>query len=244
MKKILLTCTVALMATFSYAQRVADLTIKLNSPATGAKIRTGTPFNINITLKNNGPDVIKSTDTILHVWSISNQLNPQLFALIPHTSDMAVGDTLNVTIPGNQLQGGNGTSYNLCSFAFLFNAEEPDTVFDNQLNAANNRSCNTINYSGVGIGEIVASKVSAFATSSYPNPANKAMTVTFNANVNETYSVQIMDVQGKVISTIENTASTSGTQEVPVNVSVLNKGIYIYTVNKNGSVSSSKFIVE
>jgi len=242
MKKILLTCAIVFIATLTYAQRVADLSITLNTPAAGSKIRTGVAFNMNITYKNNGPDVIKTTDTILFVWGVGTTYFPNTAAFLPHPNDLAVGDTMNVTVNNQMLNGGNGAAMNLCAYAVLFNAEQPDSVNDNRL-GGNNQSCKSINYSGVGIGEIKAN-VKSFETSSYPNPASSLMTVEFNAESNESFAVVIYDLQGRVISTVENVASVNGAQSVDLNVSNLSKGIYIYTVTKAGNISSSKFTVE
>lgn len=70
----------------------------------------------------------------------------------------------------------------------------------------------------------------------YPNPANGNVTV---SNVEAGSTIQILDVTGKVVSseTVRSTATT-------IDLSTINKGMYVVKVLNNNSVATQKLIVE
>lgn len=73
-----------------------------------------------------------------------------------------------------------------------------------------------------------------FAYSMYPNPANDILTVANTADVSQ---VDIYDVTGKMVMTV-NVAS----ENVTLNVSNLNTGMYIINVTNEKGVQTSKFV--
>lgn len=73
-----------------------------------------------------------------------------------------------------------------------------------------------------------------FAYSMYPNPANDFLTVANTADVSQ---VDIYDVTGKMVMTV-NVAS----ENVTLNVSDLNTGMYIINVTNERGVQTSKFV--
>lgn len=243
MKKVLLTLAIALTASFTFAQRVADHSVRLNSPAANSKIRTGVPFTMNFTVKNNGPDMIKTTDTLIYVLGIGNVVYPNTAALLPLNADLNAGDSVTFQVPNQQISGGNGSTLTVCAYVVLNNRELPDTIKDNVL-GGNNRSCISINYSGTGIGEIIAGNSNTFSSNVYPNPASSEIFIEFNSASNLNTVVNIYDMQGRLVNSINTVTENEGTQKIQVNVNDLSKGIYTYTVTVDGKVSSNKFTVE
>ena len=73
-----------------------------------------------------------------------------------------------------------------------------------------------------------------FAYSMYPNPANDYLTVANTADVSQ---VDIYDVTGKMVMTV-NVAS----ENITLNVSDLNTGMYIINVTNEKGVQTSKFV--
>jgi hypothetical protein len=243
MKKVLLTLAIALTANFTFAQRVADHSVRLNSPTANTKIRTGVSFTMNFTVKNNGPDVIKTTDTLIYVLGLNNVVYPNTAALLPLNADLNAGDSVTFQVPNQQINGGNGANLTMCAYVILNNRELPDTIKDNVL-GGNNRSCISIVYSGTGIGELTAVNNNSFISNVYPNPASSEIFIEFNSSSNLNTVVNIYDMQGKLVNSINTVTENEGTQQIPVNVSELSKGIYTYTVSIDGKVSSNKFVVE
>ena len=240
MKKVLLTLTILFTAVFAQAQRKADISVRMNSPVNGAKVRTGQNFTVNVTVINNGPDNILTSDTMLYYLGAGNVYFPQSQAFLPISTDMLPGDSLNFNVTQG-LTGGNGAPMSLCSYVVVFNRAQPDSVYDVLL-GGNNRSCNSVTYSGVGIGELTAGL--NFPSKVYPNPATSQMFLEFNSASNETAVINIYDVEGKLVRTFNNYSEFEGTQLVEMSVDGMTKGIYFYSVSVGNTNTSGKFIVE
>ncbi len=80
------------------------------------------------------------------------------------------------------------------------------------------------------------------ALSVYPNPAKDQVNVSFALNNGSDVKIEVIDITGKVVSTVNNTNLTAGTQNISINTSDLAAGSYTVIVKHNGGMSSSKFI--
>jgi hypothetical protein len=76
--------------------------------------------------------------------------------------------------------------------------------------------------------------------SCYPNPATNDINICFNTEKESKVLIDIYDLTGKRITTIEKVISSAGFYEMKVDISGLNSGIYIYSVNINGSITTKK----
>jgi precorrin-6x reductase len=63
----------------------------------------------------------------------------------------------------------------------------------------------------------------------YPNPTNSIATLLFNrkSNTSEKAILQIMDLTGRVVSPEQNILLTAGVQQVPMDCSGLQPGVYL-----------------
>jgi hypothetical protein len=57
-----------------------------------------------------------------------------------------------------------------------------------------------------------------------------------------TVTIQIVDVTGKVISTVTENNLTAGTQKTSFDASNLSSGVYYVNINTDNSVATQKFI--
>jgi hypothetical protein len=75
----------------------------------------------------------------------------------------------------------------------------------------------------------------------FPNPASHQLTVNFiNYKITSSHSIDIVDIQGKVVKHIQNIAN-----ENSITISDLSKGQYIINlVDKNKALSSKPIIIE
>lgn len=242
MKKVLLTLTLALAFSLSYGQRIVDHAVRLHSPTANSTIRTGVPFSMTFSVTNNGPDMIKTTDTLIYLMAINGVAYPATAAILNLPSDLNMGDSSVFTVNNQTITGGNGATLNVCAYVVLNNRALPDSVRDNRL-GGNNGSCVSINYSGVGIGEL---RVNAptFESTVYPNPAKETVNIEYNAGLAEEVSINVYDMQGKVVSTYNTVTDSEGTQVALIDLSSFESGVYFYTINMDGKVSTNKFIVE
>jgi len=240
MKKSLLFSVLLLMATIVYSQRVVDIGITMTSPGTTSTIRTGKPFSVNLTVKNNGPGVIKTTDTFVYFMGVGTTIYTQTATRVPITANIPSGGTANYTVSNLSLTGASGGPVTLCSYLILYNGTTPDSVYDMNIDG-NNRSCANMNFSGAGIGAISASK---FTSNAYPNPVSTILNIEFVASKSTSSSIEIFDMQGRTVQTINNGIVEAGVQTVAIDVANLLKGVYFYKVINGAEISMNKFIVE
>lgn len=240
MKKNVLFTIVLFITTITYAQRVVDIGINMTSPNSSSVIRTGKPFSISVTLTNNGPGVIKTSDTLYFFKGTGTTIDYQSATIVPITSNISSGGSANFTIPNMVIDGASGGQFTLCSYMILYNGMVSDSVYDMNIDG-NNRSCATMDFSGASIGAIAASK---FASNAYPNPVNDVLHIEFVASNSASSSIEIFDLQGRTVQTIDNGLLEAGLQTINVDVTKLSKGVYFYKVINGNEISMNKFIVE
>ena len=68
----------------------------------------------------------------------------------------------------------------------------------------------------------------------YPNPAVNSTNIKFSLLHNASVTIQIMDMKGRVISTINNTNLSVGEHIIPVNTSAMPSGDYLYFIHTSG----------
>ena len=76
----------------------------------------------------------------------------------------------------------------------------------------------------------------------YPNPATEVVNVAFEAS-NADYTVSLVDLQGRVISTQNHTA-LSGAQTIAIPVSNVSEGSYIVTISTNGISKNQSVVIK
>jgi PKD repeat protein len=80
----------------------------------------------------------------------------------------------------------------------------------------------------------------------YPNPFSGIASITYDLKEKETVSIELIDIVGKHISTLQNGTQNSGYQSVSIDKNLLNlqAGIYIVQLKVGNSSVSQKIIVE
>jgi hypothetical protein len=76
---------------------------------------------------------------------------------------------------------------------------------------------------------------SPFTYKMYPNPANSSLTL---SNISDVNRIDVYDVTGKLIRTI----ATEGVENVTIDVTDLNTGVYILNATNNTGVQTTKFV--
>ena len=76
---------------------------------------------------------------------------------------------------------------------------------------------------------------------SYPNPCENNLNICFNSEKTGEVKIDIYDITGKNILSEINHDMQKGYNEIPINVSQLKQGLYIYTVDFNGYKTTQKF---
>ena len=85
-------------------------------------------------------------------------------------------------------------------------------------------------------------ELNTIALNVYPNPATDAVNVSFEA-ANTDYSISLMDLQGRVITSQELTNAT-GTQLISFATTSVAKGSYIVSIKSNGMVTTANVVIK
>ena len=85
-------------------------------------------------------------------------------------------------------------------------------------------------------------EMETIALNVFPNPASNQVNVTFEGQ-NTDYSISLMDIQGRVISSRE-IANASGEQLVSFSTENVAKGSYIVTVTSNGAITTKNVVIK
>jgi hypothetical protein len=105
----------------------------------------------------------------------------------------------------------------------------------------NNIYVDDINISNVAC-SLSVNEVNINDFSLFPNPASDILNVSFEA-VNTTYSITMMDLQGRVVATQE-LQGLSGAQNVAIPVAELAKGSYLVSVTSQGVTRSQTVVIK
>lgn len=97
----------------------------------------------------------------------------------------------------------------------------------------------TLGIASVGITE-ATKNVSNISV--YPNPANDYVQVGFETNNAGNIVISLSNLVGQNIAVFANTLTNAGYNNVTLDISALQKGIYFLNINDNGNVKTQKFI--
>lgn len=91
-------------------------------------------------------------------------------------------------------------------------------------------------------GVLGVDELNSIALNVYPNPATDLVNISFEGQ-NTDYSISLMDIQGRVISSREM-ANVSGEQVVSFSTENVAKGSYIVTVSTNGATTTKNVVIK
>ncbi len=87
----------------------------------------------------------------------------------------------------------------------------------------------------------IKGKTGAAALRVFPNPADQSgATISFNVQKSGMVSLQVVDMQGRVVKVLTQSSRTAGTHQVQFNAAGLNAGMYIIRLNMADGVSNTK----
>jgi hypothetical protein len=77
----------------------------------------------------------------------------------------------------------------------------------------------------------------------YPNPFNPSTTINFTLPSSSLVSIQIFDVSGKEIETLQNSTLPAGVHSVVWNASNFPSGVYFYRMSVGGLTAEKKMVL-
>ena len=102
-----------------------------------------------------------------------------------------------------------------------------------------NLKAHLYNDDGVYIEKTLVSEIVAY---NYPNPCVEYTNIYFENPQNGNVKIIITDINGKLISTIQNSILQEGSYLINFNTQSLSTGTYIYSIFTNDIVLTKKFI--
>lgn len=235
------------ISTAANAQRIIDLQTTISSPAANATITSGNTLTVNGVVKNLSTQQLKTTDTVLYGFTIDGSLisfssgGSTVSTFIKTGKQLNQNDTLQInasfSISFNSTLNG---AHTFCLVAVPYN-KSADSVKDNA--TTNNSGCNSVTFAGgtTGIENITAEITANTVGRTYPNPATAEVNFDLNLGSNNTVTVQVYDITGRLVISENKGFMTKGNQTISVNTAALVKGMYIYRVNIGTDISTGKF---
>jgi hypothetical protein len=101
---------------------------------------------------------------------------------------------------------------------------------------------NNIYVDNINIGTASLEALTQTSFNVYPNPASDLVNISFEGE-NTDYSISLMDIQGRVISSRE-IVNASGEQVVSFSTENVAKGSYIVTVTSNGATTTKNVVIK
>lgn len=83
--------------------------------------------------------------------------------------------------------------------------------------------------------------LSIFAAS--PNPTSTSININFSVAKTAAVEIEVYDITGKIVKTVKNNEVAAGKNVISIDVTNLDAGSYMYSINANGTKMFSKFIV-
>ncbi len=238
MKKTILLLQLALIAGITQVAaqaRRTDLQVKLVSPADDAEVKFDEPFEVEFHVKNLGPDLVLTGDTIAVQYSGMPAPSGLIIGQDMNVGDSVIlGETITVSkVPSNP--------FTICATANVYSTINIDP------DLSNNEHCNLVYFSNgsTGIGELAFSEtIPVSALKAYPNPANDL--VRFDYKVKEAGSVELMikDMTGKITIHTDLGKKNAGDNDISADISSLVPGMYFIDIIESHAKGRGKLLIQ
>tara|TARA_B110000459_G_scaffold47015_1_gene52469 strand:- start:4968 stop:6590 length:1623 start_codon:yes stop_codon:yes gene_type:complete len=78
----------------------------------------------------------------------------------------------------------------------------------------------------------------------YPNPASQFITVSIDLESTQSLSIQVIDMMGRIVSTVSAQSYTAGTQSQEINTAYLQRGAYMVLVSRAQGVLAKTMLIK
>jgi|GEM_PF-4907235 len=239
MKKLYTIIALCALSLSAFSQgRSVDLAVDdILSPES---IKSGVAIQVKAVLKNGGPDDLKMGDTLLYRAVLVNTPTQWLGVTVPRV--LRMGDTIHVNMVINGYTFTGNVNNNFCIQAIGAN-RSADSLKVEATTGANNSLCETVWYSD-GTSSVFSLTGQLSDATVYPNPATTEATIRFTNPEAAEVSVEIMDISGKVVKTMAAEHMDVGEQELEIDCTDMESGIYFYKLSSGKFTVTKKFTVQ
>ena len=184
------------------------------------------PTNFNFVNENNHPKI---------VWSLNSEYDMKDYTLEKKNGPTLDWTVLAVTSSNNYVD----QSENLTG---LFSHEVWYRVKANDINGHSSNYTNPleVNVAGVALDKKGFYNNEYELYTNYPNPFNPSTNISFYLLKDGHVSLKIYNTLGQEVANLVNELMESGIHSVTFNAENLNSGIYIYSLQVNGYISTKK----
>lgn len=209
-------------------------------------------------IKNNGPDSLKTGDTIMMNPPYSTGNVRYVFPATGTRISLPMNDEMGI-IPvdgsGNEevielkpfagiTASGTNTSYQWCDSIWIRKGASNPPVTDPSTPPNNNdKICHTVELTFWLTGvNTITNEEDGFLL--FPNPAKDQLTIRFDFGTSADATVIIRDITGKVVFNRHLGSNISGTRDFALDISALNSGLYMAELSYNDNKIVSKLNVQ
>lgn len=218
--------------------RIVNLRVNIISPLKNSFIKSPGSVNVQFSVYNQGPDVVKPSDTIIFYPKSNDTLFKYKRAYSTKIIQAGDSEIFNVLIPHNASYDNN--FYNLGITALYAYNKSPDSVRSEPLSwQKDNTFFITVRHRSATSNINLIQSLKPVKT--YPNPANNFVIIDLtNIKLSALSRIFVSDLHGGVV---KNYNIPIFSKEINLPIMELANGIYIISVITPNSVYNSKLIV-
>ena len=172
---------------------------------------------------------------------IAGSITPCQNTTIPYSVTPVSGLTYNWSVtPGGVIASGQGSK--TASVAWGTVVSTGQTL---RVNATNGCGTSTNRTLAITILSCIREDLNAYANyvNAFPNPANDNVNIEFNSNDNSEYTVNLIDMSGRIVRS-QSGVSTEGLNQLRFDVADLTSGIYMIILNNGSSQRTIRLMID
>jgi hypothetical protein len=218
-------------------QRTCDMQVTLLEPAPSAVINAYAQYNIRVNIVNNGPDTLRTGDTLYYNKPSQPLFNYSRYIL---TQPIVPNGNVNLLLETLNNINTNQNDETMDYYIYVVSSPTNNGTFIDTTNDGNNYDVNTnVTFKAGQPTAINGVEKSKNTLKLYPNPT--ASQVSFEMDgLNTVLTATINDISGRTV--LSSTFNQKAKTEHHIDVSGLLPGMYIVQLQTDKGMATGKFI--
>jgi hypothetical protein len=178
---------------------------------------------------------LAGTDSILYYWQRNSSSTP--FDLFGTNDQLAPHEKIHITSLSRTTAQLYGYVYHIIGTEGSYQGWMPfDTTLSNSIFDYSILTQNTT------ISDIKNIQQTDSHIPVYPNPTNNTQTIVIESPDNESVSIQLTDIEGRVLKNCFTGRLNQGTNQFTVDLNSLSNGLYFYQITEDNSMTVKKIL--